>query len=185
MPALRTTQPSNRNFLSPTGFQMVVRKIPDTVFFVTKLSVPGMNLPPATMGTPFVQMPEPGDHIEYEPLQVSFKLNEDLSNYVELYTWVRQLGFSESHEERARLDARPAGLREKSEISLFVLSSKKNPIMELVYHDAFPVSLSGWDMSHGERDIKTIDVTATFRYTTFTLIRPSEYEPVDGQSYYD
>jgi hypothetical protein len=182
MANLRTTQPTNRNFLSPTGFQMVLAKTPDTNFFVTKHTVPNLNLAAAETGSPFVAIPLHGDHLNYEPLVVQFHLNESLSNYIELYTWIRQLGFSESHEELERLRALDRGKREYTEISIFQLSSKRNPIIEFQYHDAFPVGLTGWDMDHTRTSIDPIVITAVFRYTTFSIVRANEYVPVDNQS---
>jgi hypothetical protein len=159
---------------------MVLAKTPDVNFFVTKHTVPNINLPAAVTQNPFVEFPHHGDKLNYEPLVVQFHLNESMSNYVELYTWIRQLGFSESHEELVRLKGNDNGKREMSEISIFQLSSKRNPIIEFQYHDAFPIGLTGWDQDH-RTSVDPIVITAVFRYTTFSIYRMNEHEPVDSQ----
>lgn len=181
MPSLLKRLPANRNFLTNTGFQMVVQKLPDTAFFVTKWDVPNITLNPAYSNNPFVKMPETGDKIEYEPLTIRYKINEDLSNYVELYTWIRQMGFSESHQEFKRIREQSEGFSDKCEISVFVLDSKKQPIVEFQFHEAFPIGVTGWNMDHGAGNVRTLEGTAIFTYATFSIYRMNEDLPVDNQ----
>src|SRR5690606_103637 len=54
--------PSNNNFLSPLGFHFSVRKLPNVNFFVQRVRIPSISLPPADTPNPFVKIPYSGDH---------------------------------------------------------------------------------------------------------------------------
>ena len=77
------TEPTNKNFLSPLGFDFRVKKLPTTNFFVTRVAVPGFSLGVVESPTPFVRMPVPGDKIQFNDLQVTFKIDEDMKNYLD------------------------------------------------------------------------------------------------------
>ena len=78
-------QPDNPNFLSPLGFNFGIKKLPNTNYFVQSVNVPSVQMGDAIMPTPFVNIPTIGDRITYAEFQVSFKVDEDLRNYIELY----------------------------------------------------------------------------------------------------
>lgn len=169
------------NYLPSNGFRMIVRKIPNMIFHLEKVSLPGLSLKSARTENPFVSTPYPGDHIIYDPLVFSFFLNEDMSNYVELYTWIRQSGFSESHDEYGRIKAQERDKRDVTEVSIFLLNSKSRPFIEFQYHDAFPVQMSRVDFDNTIETVEPILISCMFEYTTFSVTRVNEVVPVDNQ----
>jgi hypothetical protein len=56
-----------------------------------------------------------------------------------------------------------------SDISLMILASTKMPNYEIVYADAFPISLSGLNFNTVDIDIRYVEASATFRYTYYTI----------------
>lgn len=144
-----------------------------------------MILPPVETPTPFVALPEPGDHITYEELSIDFKVDENLQNWIELYIWLRRMGFSESYEEYAALAEVPLSQNEgvKSDVSLILLDAKKRPLIEFTYRDAFPIQLSGFEVQTTNNDAEYVTATARFRYSVVNIQRikasASGYGPVD------
>ena len=55
------------------------------------------------------------------------------------------------------------------DITLFILSSKNNPVATVVMRDAFPVSLSSLDYSQQETDTNYVQCNVSFAYPFYTL----------------
>lgn len=163
----------NKNMLSPVGFSFNIKKSPALNFFVTNVTIPGINLGFIEQPTPFKKVPVYGDHIEYDSLSVSFKVNEDLSNYIEVYDWLIALGFPESFEQFKSLSDNPtftgAGLQ--SDASLMVMSSAMNPLIRVDFEDLFPTSLSALEFNSTDTAIDYIQCTAEFKFTKFLFVK--------------
>ena len=61
----------------------------------------------------------------------------------------------------------------RSDISLTVLTSNRNPNYEVVYKDAFPIRVTGLDFNTTSTDIDYIESSATFRYVTYDITKVS------------
>ena len=163
--------PSNRNFLSPLNFKFTIKKAPHVNFFIQKVNVPEINLKPPISTNPFVNIPYPGDHIDYSTLNITFKVDEDLQNYLEVHNWIKALGkprdFSEYKEIEEKKSWTGDGIY--SDISVMVLSSTKMANYEVVYIDAHPISLSGIVFNTTDPDVNYIEASATFKYTYYDI----------------
>jgi hypothetical protein len=164
-------QPENVNFLSPLGFKFQVKKLPITNFFIQQVSFPGLSINPVDFPNPFVKIPISGEHIDFDDLQISFKIDEDMRNYIELHNWLRGLGFPDDYSQYEQLENQPkmSGMGLVSDVSLLILSSSKNPTFDIVFRDAFPISLSGFTFDTTLQDVNYIEATATFRYTSYSI----------------
>ena len=163
----------NKNMLSPVGFSFNIKKSPALNFFVTSVNVPAINLGFYEQPTPFKKIPVYGDHLEYEELTVSFKVNEDLSNYIELWDWLQGLGFPEEYGQFKKLSDNPSftGNGIVSDANLMILSSSMNPIVRLDFEDLFPVSLSALEFNSADTGIDYISCTAGFKFTKYNFVK--------------
>ena len=76
------SNPANKNFLSPISFKFMIKKAPHVNFFIQQVTVPRISLPSVETPNPFVSLPKPGDHIDFDTLSIKFKVDEDLQNYL-------------------------------------------------------------------------------------------------------
>jgi hypothetical protein len=168
-----STQPDNVNFLSPLGFKFLVQKLPSTNFFTTQVNVPSVAVGDLTMPTPFIQVPTPGDQLQYGTLSLTFKVDEDLTNYVELYNWTTGIGFPESFDQyRDALNDNadikiPTNLT--SDGTLIVMNSNMRPNKEFTFKDLFPVQLGDLQFDAQQLDLEYITCTVDFRFTSFDI----------------
>ena len=65
---------TNRNYLSPTGFKFSLQRSPGPAFFATEASLPDIELGVALQTSYLKDIPVPGDKIEYGDLISSFLL---------------------------------------------------------------------------------------------------------------
>lgn len=164
--------PVNKNFLSPLGFKFQVKKLPNVNFFVQKVNIPGLAMggtPEAS--NPFVAIPYSGDHLLYNEFRVTFKVDEDMNNFLELHYWLRGLGFPEEYREYRLITEEDSlmGGGLKSDASLIITTNGKSPHIECVFEDVFPVSLSDLEFNTTDSTVDYIEVTATFRYTQYKI----------------
>ena len=178
--AALTNQPKNLNFLSPLKFTFVVNKLPNVNFFVQSVLLPAVSLNAVEVPTPFVKLPQAGDHIDYTEFQIGFRVDEQMESYRELYHWIEALGFPESFDQYKELadgDRRvnPNGDKEiLSDGTLIIHNSNTNANIRVKFTGLFPSTLSelAFDLRAG--DVQYIECVASFRYEKFEIELISE-----------
>lgn len=162
------SRPDNMNFLSPLNFKFQLKRAPALNFFCQKVNLPGLSLPNVNFPTSALNIPYPGDQLLYNDLTVSFKVDENLANYLEIHNWLRSLGRLDSYQALA-LQPSYTGDGLYSEISLMLLTSYKNPNFEVVFENAFPTSLSGLDFITTAEDVDYLEAEVVFKYVKYEL----------------
>jgi hypothetical protein len=163
--------PSNRNFLSPLNFKFQIKKAPNVNFFIQKVNIPSIAMPNPQPNNPFVKTPIPGEHINFGELTITFKVDEDLQNYLEIYNWIVALGKPQNYDQFKTIQEKPitSGDGIYSDISLIILSSTKMPNYEITFADAFPVELSQIIFNTTDTDVNYVEASTTFRYTYYNI----------------
>ena len=183
-------QPTKLDLASPQQFKFSIIKLPKVEYFCTSVNIPGVSLGEASQATKFKDIPLPGSKLSYEPLQMTFLVDENLENFQEIHGWLVGLGFPRDHSEFRNLigagsDRFPVsnesvstepgkvkyGITDQgptfSDATLTVLSSKNNPQVEIRFRDLFPVSLTGLQYDQQATDVEYLTSTVTFRYTIY------------------
>lgn len=164
MTALDKT-PTNINFLNPLNFQFQIKRAPHVNFFIQKVAVPSISLATIPLATVFMPIPSPGK-IEYGTFPITFKVDEDLQNYLEVFLWMEHLGFPadfNQYEEIASQDL-ISGNGITSDITLLVLNAIQQPNYEFTMREAFPISLVMNELDTTNPDVTYVTATATFKY---------------------
>ena len=98
-------QPSKMDYASPIQFRFKIAKLPEVEFFIQTANVPSMTLGEGSMATPLVDIPIPGDKVNFGSLDISFLVDENLNNYKELHDWIKGIGFPQNHDQFKALQA--------------------------------------------------------------------------------
>jgi hypothetical protein len=171
MSAIIDQTPINKNFLSPLNFKFTIKKAPHVNFFIQKVNVPQIALGSPVFPTAFVNVPLPGEHINYSELEISFKVDEDLKNYLEIHNWIKALGKPENFDQYREIQDKKSWTGDGiySDISVMILSSTKAANYEVIYTDAFPVALSALSFNTSDEDVNYIEASASFKYTLYNI----------------
>lgn len=163
--------PENKNFLSPLGFKFQINKLPDMNFFVQSVVLPSIDVGNFDQPTPFRMMPTVGDHLEYGDLEVTFRVNESMSNYIEIFNWMMGIGFPDNFDQRKDVQSQTivSGQGLYSDATLTVLSSAMNPSVDILIKDLFPISLSSLRLDSTMVDVEYVEATVTFKFLNFTI----------------
>jgi hypothetical protein len=178
--SLANNQPVNNNFLSPLGYKFHIDRMPTFNFFVQSVKVPEIRLPPAMQNTPFSVMPFPGDHLQFDTLNVTFKMDEALLTYTEIFDWMQALGFPEKYEQY-RAGTVPSttstGARDTvSDAHLTVLSSAMNPIFMYKFRNLFPTAIGSFNFDYRDPEVTYITCDVQFKFGFMTVSRdPQDY----------
>lgn len=160
--------PSTVNLQSPLGFRFNVQRSPDVTYFVNRINVPGMSVGAAPYATPNLIMPLPGDHIQFEPLVVTFRVDEGMKNYFELAHWMKGLSGFDT-KELSKMVANPewSGYGVTSELEVLVLNAQKNAVRKIFYHHAWPTQLSTLQFDVSLETVDYVPATVVFMYRDY------------------
>jgi len=163
--------PINPNYLSAGGFKVLIDRAPELDFFAQKVNIPDLSIAPTGQPNPFVVIPHSGDHIDYDPLSITFKVDEDMRNWLAMHNWIKGLGFPNEYREYRELKTSATLGRSgiESDIKVFLLTSHRNPNIEVTFRNAFPIHLSGLDFDSTLTDVEYLQSTVSFKYVSYAI----------------
>ena len=167
-------QIQNRNFLSNVGFKFNLAKFPKVDFFSNSARIPELNLELTRQPSYLKNIDIPGERLTYGDLTLRFLVDENMENYISVYTWLKGLGFPESTKEFKDLTTDRDGIRDPKEAfcdgTLRILNSSYREVAQVKFRDLFPTSLTSLDFDATNTDIQYFTAEATFKYTIYNLI---------------
>ena len=169
----------SQNYLQSNGFYVTINRLPTTSYWCSGVNLPGINANNPSQSNPFVRLPVPADTADFQQLTIEFNVDSNMQNWTEVMRWMIAFTFPKDFAQFnfGILDNNTllpgSGSNFYSDISVTVLSNKKNPIAEFVYYNCVPTSLSGLDMSVDSSDANPIRATATFDFSHFDVIKPA------------
>ena len=183
-------QPTKLDYASPTQFRFGINQLPKVEFFTVSANVPSINLGDAIFPTPFKDIPVMGDKLTYDNLSISFIVDEYLENYISLHEWMTAIGFPKNRTQFKDFRSNTSNVAQStqgtsqdigdvqpatpanalfSDAYLMILSNKNNPIVEITFHNMYPVSLGALEYSQGAADVEYITVSADFAYQIYEI----------------
>ena len=170
----------NRNFLAPVGFKFTLKRSPAAAFFCNQANIPDISLGIAEQPTYLRDIPIPGDKIQFGDLRITFLVDEDLTNFMEIQNWIRGLGYPETLKQFDELEEKgqlndafgqyaQSGDDIYSDGTLQILSSNLVPQFNVTFNDLFPYSLSTLDFDARDTDIDYFTADVSFKYTMYRL----------------
>tara|TARA_B100000029_G_scaffold328156_1_gene320484 strand:- start:291 stop:812 length:522 start_codon:yes stop_codon:yes gene_type:complete len=159
--------PNEVNQLNVVSFQTNFTRLPNVSFFCQRVNIPSISIGLAQQTTPFSDSPVEGDKLVFDQLNVNFYVNEDLSNYLEIYNWLISLGFSDNYKQFDLKD-KPLNITDnqtiRSDMNIILETNKSNPNYSVTFRDAFPVLLGSIELDVTATSAEPIVVDATFAY---------------------
>ena len=163
------------NYLRPNSFKFQIAKIPNVTYTCQSANLPQLSLGAAMQQTPFVDIPHPGDKVFFGEFIIQFLINEDMSNYKELYDWVASIGVPSGGDQYGQLTRRASVYKPDeynnafSDAALLILNSNNVPVVRLNFQDLWPTSVEGLNFDITSSGMEYFVGTASFRYKVFTI----------------
>ena len=184
-------QPTALDYSSPTQFRFLINQLPKVQYFTTEANLPGITLDELELGSPLKDLPLLGSKLTYDDLTITFIVDENLENYIEMHTWLTGIGFPKDRKQfrdfrsttsntktSTRGESKDIGdvkastpeLAMASDAVLTILTNKNNPVVECRFADVFPTSLSGLTYSQNQTDVEYLTATVNFKYKIYEII---------------
>ena len=172
--SLPSGQPSNRNYLIPNSFQFSIERVPTVGFFGSIINIPGMTLGVTNQPNYLKNIPRPGEILDFADLELTFFVDEDMQNYLEIDKWMRGLGFPESLQQIYDLQ-REGNTPNKptldiySDATLQINNNQMDPSFRIHFKDMFPYYLSPLEFNSQVSDIEYLQARVGFKYLIYTI----------------
>ena len=184
-------QPTALDYSSPTQFRFLINQLPKVQYFTTEANLPGITLDELELGSPLKDLPLLGSKLTYDDLTITFIVDENLENYIEMHTWLTAIGFPKDRKQfrdfrsttsntktSTRGESKDIGdvkaatpeISMVSDAMLTILTNKNNPVVECRFRDVFPTSLSGLTYSQNQTDVEYLTATVNFKYTIYEIV---------------
>jgi hypothetical protein len=166
------SQPQDTNFLSPLGFRFSLKRSPTLNFFATDANIPSLDIGYASLPTPFKMVSFPGDKPTFGDFVLTFKVDELMTNYLEMYSWISKIGFPETFDQYASIRRTAIGSGEgvTSDGTLTILNSSMAPTTEVQFTDMFPYSLSEVDFTTADDSVNYVTARVAFKFTLMKVV---------------
>jgi hypothetical protein len=163
-------QPKNQNYLQLNEFRFVLHRTPKMVYFCQQVYFPGLTVTPLVQPAPFsTPIMRPSNKIQYENLDLTFLVNEDMENWKEVRYWMQGLtpekDFERSLSEKERY----------SDATLILMTNASNPFFYITFTNCFPVSLSGIQFSSSVEDIQPAKASIRFEFSGYSIRHVKEF----------
>ena len=184
-------QPTALDYSSPTQFRFLINQLPKVQYFTTEANIHGITLDETILGTPLKDISLLGTKLTYEDLAITFIVDENLENYIEIHTWLTAIGFPKDTKQFSEFRSTTSNVKtstrgESNDIGqvgattperamycdavLTVLTNKNNPVVECRFSDVFPTSLGGLTYSQNQTDVEYLTATVNFKYKIYEII---------------
>lgn len=159
------------NFLQKNAYQLLLPRFPLTQFFSTDFTMPQLSLPVAQTGTPFVNLRLAGDKPDYTPFTFNFMVNEDMTNYEEIFNWIHSIGFDDRHSSYTNYNNKDHHTQRLGEqdAKVIIMSAQGNPLRVITFHDSIPIALSGYEQTTQIDGTEYIRASVTMAYTRYSF----------------
>lgn len=167
--------PPDINPLSPNGYRFAITKLAGLTYWCQQLEIPGLILGAPEYTTPFTTQPIPGETLTYNQLNVQFLIDENMTNYMQIYNWIVALGFPNDYSQYIAFLADDTTnyaelAKNFSDGIVQILGSNNEPIKEIQFVDMFPTSLESITFSSTNDGVTYLVGQASFRYGYYKFL---------------
>lgn len=155
------------NYFTPLEFLVTVKRLPNVEFFTQRVTLPGISSSAVRVPTRFNTVYQTPDELQYDPLNFSFIVDENMHNFIEIFNWMTAITFPQEHEQFKRIKESKEGLF--SDISVIVLNSHKNPAIEVTFKNCFPTNLTEITLDTTSSDVQYPEASVTFQYDWYEI----------------
>lgn len=152
------------NALQVNYFKFVLDRVPNMVYFCQTANLPGLafgvTTQPTSLGYP-VQVPTGA--YRFENLELSFRVDENIGNWLEIYRWMTDIGnYDDSDGTKKYVD-------KTSDARLLITNSSYKPKWGVQFAHVFPTYLSSLNFSTTQPQSVEMIAVVRFAFTTYTI----------------
>lgn len=168
----------NQNFFYADKFTFVLNRTPKVNYNCISAEFPSISAEAQKLHTPNNAFHVGGKKIDFGTLAVSFRVDEDLENYREIYEWMRGISSAVSfdpynkliRDERYSIQKNENGHNIYSDATIFTETNSYNINLALNFVDVFPISLGNLQFNFDDNTVPVI-CRAEFAFDYFEILK--------------
>lgn len=161
-----TQIPENTNFLQPTKFTFTIPGIPFANYFCQSIIFPSISTTEALQPTPFSDAYRYGDKLVFDPLTITFLVDEDFRVWEETFQWLSYL------TNPARFKEFEPRFSSRYYDGILTFNTNSNvPNLRIKFLNCHPTSLGSIQLSSSDSALVTPFADLTIRYDRFIFER--------------
>lgn len=137
-----------------------------------RANLPGITIgetkQPTTLGT---TIPIPTLSATFEPLRVEFIVDNDLTNWKSIYSWMRNVT-NISEDNQYNIDYQSWHI--KATLDILDPVNCNDVLLSFTFNNVIPISLGGINFQTDNSDVNLVKTTASFAYSYYTMIPDAE-----------
>lgn len=146
------------NPLVPTHFKFSIETMEAVNYTGQGATLPGVSLGTIEYSTRETEIQLPGEKLVYSPLDITFIVDENMTNYAEMYNWMLRVSQTDD-----------AHLSESKNATLIIFDRSLSVSKEVLFTGCIPFSLS--EMRFSVIDNETVLVcNVSLEYDKFTFL---------------
>ena len=168
-PVFFSTQFMSLTEISTLGqnyFRFEISRLPTVQYYIQEANLPNLILEaqdqPTTLGIP---VRRPIGAYRFENLTLSFLVDEKMTNWLEIYKWMRHLGNIDTDTDNNELPFESW----QTKAYLYLTKGTYNDNLKVVFHEVFPVALSGLKFMTDSPANSVQKATVSFAYTYYSF----------------
>lgn len=167
--AIIANVPKNVSLLQPNKFTFMIPDMSNLVYFVQNINLPGISTSEVAVETPFSATFRHGDKLVYEPLTITFLIDEDMRTWEETHNWLVALTFPKDFRQYGKIKGESKKLYYDA---IFTINTNANiPNLRIKFFNCHPVSLGEIQFSTTDSAETNMVADVTFRYDRFEIER--------------
>lgn len=173
---INRTKIKNPNEVNTSNFKLAIsnlridNQMKDFELLCQTANIPGISSNAIRIDNPNNYFNVNSTKMDYETLSITYKIDEDLNNFYQIWYWLHALSAPQKFEQFSEYQGGQnprSGYTISVDASLFALTNVFNPNIEIVYRNIFPVSLSGVNFDYKSNEI--IIGSASFVYDYYEI----------------
>src|SRR5438105_4691738 len=164
------------SFAQADKFLLSFSRLPTMTLMCQSVNIPGVRVDPAVQPTQGTNAPIPGNKFRFQPMDVTFLLDEDMFSWTCLFDWLQGIGFPDDSQQYANLNLQSrlllsAAQPQYSDATLTYFDNQNNPVLAVEFNLMFPTALSEIRFDVKQAATTPLTATAQFHFTKYTYKR--------------
>jgi len=161
MPKRPLESPIQTNIIKDYQFKFEIEIFPHVSYHMRNMQLPGVSVDNPQFSTPHRDLMLPGTKLTFDVLTVAFLLDDDLSNYKEVYYWLLYMAMTTSP-----YDERPYS-EKQSDAVLHILDGDLTPKTSVKFINCHPTTISDLSFDSGMDVGNSMEAFITLEYDYF------------------
>lgn len=151
------------NYLTFNKATLNIQKLPGVSFTSQNFRIPSVSLPSATQSSPYFDRPVGGDKLVWEPLRISFLVDEHLTNWLAAFEWIESLAPSDDKKNYIGHE------QSFSDAYMIVYNSSNIPFLKIIFEDCIITDLGSIEQSEQTTETQFVSTSITLEYRRYRI----------------